>query len=291
MWVLNSLAAAQKRGTKLVWDANNTMPHEPVFRELTDKFMMRFAAMSDLFVSCNASLGDEFIAKFPVLISKKRRLLGNRNYVGVYAHETESSENARRLLGLPTDEPIALAFGSARHYKNLPGMIDTFARYRQRTNRACTLLVAGGVTDSALEREIRQAGERDPRGIRLDLHFVPESDVALYFRAASLALIGTVQAVKSSVAGLALSLGTPVWVPRRGAAIDDADEIDEPMLNTYDGGITEAIIHRALDMSENVRHHIPPALRDGRIGESWSAYAQRMLDEYRSVLSSRNDGR
>jgi hypothetical protein len=285
--VLSALAAARARGAKLVWDANNTRPHEPLCAEVTGEFLRRFSQMCDLFIANNGSLADEFISEYPALMHVRRRHLGNLNYAGAYPDEEIDRGDARKRLGLPADAAIALAFGAVRRYKNLPILMETFRRFSITAPGTVHLVVAGNVADDDLRHEIEQVSALAPKCFTVDLRTIPDELVAVYFRASDLALISTSQAVKSSVAALAMTLGTPVWMPRRGAAINYAHEVGPPALNLYDGGITEGVLRDAFRTLPAQAQPTPPALTDGRLGESWRTYAERVLAAYRALFERR----
>ncbi|MFG3294189.1 hypothetical protein ACGF3G_35990 [Streptomyces sp. NPDC048179] len=282
--VLSALTSARRRGAKIVWDANNVRPHEPVCSEVTAKFFRDFSQICDLLLVSNGSLADEFIDEYPALISVRRVHLGNLNYAGAYPSEGIDRATARARLGLPPNKRIALAFGVVRRYKNLPILMTTFRRFSLTTNDEVHLVVAGKATDVQLRREIEEVAALAPDLFTLDLRSIPEELVAVYFRAADVVLIATSQSVKSGVAGLAMTIGTPVWLPRRGAAIDYADEVGRPALNLYEGGMTEGIMRKALSQGAIEALPTPTALLDGRLGESWRSYAVRVFAVYRSLF-------
>ncbi|MEV5886683.1 hypothetical protein AB0L74_29015 [Streptomyces sp. NPDC052020] len=282
--VLSALTSARRRGTRLVWDANNVRPHEPICGEVTASFLRDFSQICDLLLVSNGSLADEFIDEYPALISTRRVHLGNMNYVGAYPSEGIDRRSARARLGLPPDKRIALAFGVVRRYKNLPSLMTTFRRFSLATSEKVHLVVAGNVTDIALRREIEEVAALAPDLFTLDLRSIPDELVAVYFRAADVVLIATSQSVKSGVSGLAMTLGTPVWMPRRGAAIDYADEVGRPALNLYEGGMTEGIMREAFSLVSPEPLPTPTALLDGRLGEPWRSYATRVLAAYRSLF-------
>lgn len=282
--VLHSLSKARRKGTVLVWDANNTRPHEPHNRTITKTFLNRFSQICDLLLVSNGSLADAFITEFPALMETRRVYLGNINYCHAYADENIGKAQARALLGLNLDSRICLSFGAARRYKNLPTLISTFRRFSATTTQNVHLVIAGNTTEVRLRREIEHAAAGAPANITLDLRPIPDRLVAPYFRAADVTVVATSQSVKSSVTGLSMSLGTPVWTPRRGAADDYSDEVGGPMLNLYEGGLTEGVLREAFRTAPIHILPTPTALLDGRLGEPWLSYASRVLDAYRSVI-------
>lgn len=285
--VLRALASARARGTKLVWDANNTRPHESSCSEVTGDFLRDFSQMCDLFLANNGSLAEEFIAEYPALMGAQRRHLGNLNYSEVYPNEEISRSDARKRLGLPPGAVIALAFGAVRRYKNLPLLMETFRRFSDASMDVVHLVVAGNATDDQLRREIEGIAALAPNRFTVNLQSIQDELVAPYFRASDVVLIGTSQSVKSSVAALSMTLGTPVWMPRRGAAIDYADEVGPPLLNLYEGGLTEGVLRAAFQALPSPAQPTPPALRDGRLGESWKSYAERVLAAYLALFERR----
>lgn len=279
---LAALTKAQTSGTIILWDANNTKPHEPDKTGATDSFLKTFSEMCDVLVASNGALENEFIAEYPALMSAQRVHLGNINYTGAYACESITKTHARRALGLPERKRTALAFGAVRRYKNLPSIMETYLQFSRSETETVHLVIAGGASDNLLCTELNRIASAAPERFTLTLESVPDSLVASYFRAADFTLIGTSQAVKSSVAAVSLSLGTPVWMPNRGAAIDYADEIAPPMLNLYAGGLTRHIMELAFSATTVDEQYPPAALVNGRLGMPWNEYAKAMYHLYSS---------
>jgi glycosyltransferase involved in cell wall biosynthesis len=117
---------------------------------------------------------------------------------------------ARRMLELPADAKIILAFGAIRPYKGIHDLIEMLPAVRRR--HANALLVVAGPLLIGAEEEYRaaiaRAGMQD--AVAFWPHYVPHADVAVLFHAADVAVFNYHDITDSGALRVACSLGTPV---------------------------------------------------------------------------------
>lgn len=120
------------------------------------------------------------------------------------------ARTARARLGLPAEGPILLFFGQIKEAKGLDLLLAALPRVAE-THPAVRLVVAGKVWKDDLgryEAQIREAGIADRVDLRI--RYVPDAEVADYYRAADLAVLPYRRIYQSGVLLMALSYGTPV---------------------------------------------------------------------------------
>jgi D-inositol-3-phosphate glycosyltransferase len=133
-----------------------------------------------------------------------------------------TSAQARQRLGLGDTEKVILFFGRVRPYKGLEYLIDAFGLLPG--GQDYRLIIAGqadtkGPYWTSLARRIRN--DRENRGVLLNLDFIPDSDVEIYFKAADVLVLPYRSIYQSGILFLALSFGLPVIVSDVGSLKDE----------------------------------------------------------------------
>ncbi|MBB3605189.1 glycosyltransferase involved in cell wall biosynthesis [Mycolicibacterium sp. BK556] len=125
---------------------------------------------------------------------------------GIYASATMPSPAATG--------PQALCFGTVTAYKGIDTLFKAWPAVRAQLPDA-ELMVAGALgpdmDESALRAEVAQLS-----GVRLELGYIPVSDVASYFAPARCVVLPYKRSSQSGVAHLAYTLGRPVVATRVG---------------------------------------------------------------------------
>ncbi len=120
----------------------------------------------------------------------------------------ESRDEARRRLGWPTDRPIVLVLRRLVRRMGLEDLIDAVALARARVPEL--LLLVGGSGRLADELQARVTTQGLAQNVRF-LGRVPEADLALAYRAATLTAVPTVALEGFGlVVAESLAAGTPV---------------------------------------------------------------------------------
>jgi glycosyltransferase involved in cell wall biosynthesis len=132
-------------------------------------------------------------------------------------------EDARALLGLPPDVPVALFFGFVRPYKGLQLLLAAWPRVL-RSLPDSRLLIVGEFWEpvDAFWNRVRGLGIAD--SVVLVDRYVADEELGGYFGAADVVAMPYLSATGSAVAPLALRFG-------------------RPMVATAVGGIPEAVEH------------------------------------------------
>lgn len=135
-----------------------------------------------------------------------------------------SRAEARQKLGLPADSNVVLFFGLVRKYKGLQYLIEAMELLPASLN--CRLLIAGEFyDDKAPYVESISARGLDDRVEVVD-QYIPNEQVAMYFRAANVVALPYVSATQSGIVQIAFGLETPVITTNVGGlpeAVDDGE--------------------------------------------------------------------
>jgi beta-1,4-mannosyltransferase len=273
--LLTELSVARMRGAKIVWHANNVVPHESDRLGVVDAFMHAFARLVDQLIACTQTVMEDFVRHYPVLRSADQQVIQLGHYRDFYPDQRLSQAEARGVLGLPPDVKIALSFGMVRSYKNHLPLVRCF-REMAATRRDVLLLIAGKPMPESLGERLRYES-RQLDNIRLDLRFIPDDEVQLYQRAASVSVVSTSLATTSGSAMVALSFDRPVVLPHRAEYLEWRECLGDRWVHTYEGGIRPSVLERAFQMEQPDGR---PALEEHH---DWPSASRRLLDVLREL--------
>jgi glycosyltransferase involved in cell wall biosynthesis len=138
------------------------------------------------------------------------RVIRHGDY-GFFASESvPGRQEARRLLDLPENARVLLAFGAIRPYKGILELIGALPRIRIRQPDVHLVIVGPLLvgTEGEYRAAIRKAGVEAAVAFRPQ--YVPHERVAPYFAAADVAVYNYRDVTDSGSLRIACSLGTPV---------------------------------------------------------------------------------
>ncbi|MDQ2997480.1 MAG: glycosyltransferase family 4 protein [Chloroflexota bacterium] len=205
------LALLRMRGVRLVWTAHNLEPHElyhPIWGFLVYRLVARW---SSTIIAHSRAARDLLEARYGALPDCQVIPIGN--YIGLYGPQAERAAS-RAALGLPSDGPVLLNLGALRPYKNIEGLIDTFAALPEPTRG--TLLIAGVAKSAAYAEQLRRHAAGVP-GVRLHTLFIADTELRTYLAAADLVVLPYRKMLTSALLLCALSYERPVVAPAFGA--------------------------------------------------------------------------
>ena len=130
---------------------------------------------------------------------------------------------ARQELGLDSEAPVALYFGFVRAYKGLVHLLDAMPEAVARVPRL-HLLVVGEFWDdrSAYEEIVRRHHLQD--SVTIIDRYVPNEEVASYFKCADLVVLPYVTATGSGIVQVAYGFGKPVLTTTVGSLPEVVDD-------------------------------------------------------------------
>ena len=250
----------KNRHTAIICIADNIIPHE---KRIGDKPFTKY-----FLKSCDA-----FIAMSEKVLSDLRLFEKDKpaKYVQHPLYDNFGSivpkEEARKHLGLPGNENIALFFGFIRSYKGLDLLLEAMHLLQQPRLK---LLIAGEFYEDAKPYHalIEKYGLKDRLILRTE--FIPDSEVRYYLSAAEVVIQPYRNATQSGVTPLAYHFekpmivtnvgGLPVLVPDQKVGL-----VVEPDPRAIANGIT-----RFYQLGEN---YFIPHLRVEKQKYSWANMA------------------
>jgi len=155
---------------------------------------------------------------------------------------------ARSRLGIDHAGPVVLFFGCVRSYKGLGDLVDAVPAL-SRAVPDVLVVVAGEFYDprARYERRIEELGIRDR--VHIEGRYIPNAEVGLWLRAASVVALPYRQATGSGVLPLARAAGVPVVSTRVGdlpdALVEGRDGLLVPPRDpaALAGAIARLIVH------------------------------------------------
>lgn len=137
-----------------------------------------------------------------------------------------TAEDARRKLGLQSDEKAILYFGAIKQYKGLEYLVKAFLQIAAQGDYR--LIIAGERKKGCEEywRSIQQAIELDPSGGKVlqKIGFIPDAEMETYFKAADVVVLPYTNIFQSGILFLAYNFGLPVIAADVGSLADDIVE-------------------------------------------------------------------
>jgi glycosyltransferase involved in cell wall biosynthesis len=223
-------------GIRIVWTAHNLLEHErrqPGLELWCGRLSVRL--YDRVVAHCEAAKATLARAyRMPEKAQNKFVVVPHGHFIGAYPDHLDREE-ARRRLGLGTDERVFLHFGQLRPYKGLTQLLECF---RGLAAPAARLVIAGKPWDGATESMVRAHRREDGR-ITAHLRFIPDAEVQVYMRAADAVVLPYADVLTSGSAMLAMSFARTVLMPRCGCAQEMLGE-DGGLL--YDAGRKDGLM-------------------------------------------------
>jgi glycosyltransferase involved in cell wall biosynthesis len=176
---------------------------------------------------------------------------------------------SRAALGLPDHRRVALFVGLIRPYKGVDLLVEAAAELPPDSD--WLVVIAGepwGGLGDRLRRQVESLGLGDR--VRLDLRWIPESELSGLLAAADLAVLPYRRGSQSAVAPMALAHGTPVLTTAVGG-------VPEIVRNDVNGVVVEpgspAALAAALQALDRDRLRVlARGARDTASDDTWAAY-------------------
>jgi GT2 family glycosyltransferase/glycosyltransferase involved in cell wall biosynthesis len=287
------LRIARLRGTKVVWTVHNISSHEsrstPRIRAWYTRLLLRNVD-GILSLTTDGITAARFA--YPELQYLPAFVTPHGHYRDSYDFSA-SQADARRALGIrplsSLDATLFLSVGQIRAYKNVPHLVDVFARRAVRVPAGGAsaesprevLAIAGKPADVALRAAIT-ASASGSGSVVLDLTFLPDQRLATWLRAADVVVLPYSKIQNSGSAILALSADRPVVVPAIGAMTELQQQVGGNWVYTFDGELTAEVLDDVSDWLHSTERGTSPDLS----ALEWPEIASETLAAYRAVLNA-----
>ena len=182
---------------------------------------------------------------------------------------------AQYPMSQPTAGKIGF-FGRIRRYKNAAGLVSAF---RQTTDPALTLGVAGVPSSDALTQELVAMAGADPR-IHLDFGFLDDAALVRHVSSSELIVLPYPEMHNSGSAFAALSMDRPVLVPENEVNTDLAKEVGDGWVFCYEGELSG----RHLEDTLVALRRLPSGSRPNLTRREWPLIARQHVEAYLAAL-------
>lgn len=202
------------KNKRVITLAHNAIPHDAnaIQKQLARRFFkacdahitLSSAVTHDLLKLCPSIHRDQVIELFhPVYPSEKSVL---------------TREAACHKLQLDPHKKVLLYFGLIRPYKGIEVLVEAMEKLGDDYQ-----LIIAGEPYYAIDELIRASARQGDR-IKWHTHFIPDAEVADYFKAADALVLPYRNATQSGVTALAIYHGTPALVSNVGGLSEYVDE-------------------------------------------------------------------
>jgi beta-1,4-mannosyltransferase len=264
------------RRKKIAWTMHNVEAHEESGRLLPWLFRTLLFWATDGVIALSKISYQTMVDRYPVLRRKPFLMSWIGDYRTLYPN-LPTKDDAKQHVGIAPDQFVIGFFGVIRAYKNVPQLIRLF---KQLTDKRLKLLIIGRCLDEALQQELNELAEDDPR-IELQTSFLDESEVPWIVRAVDLMVLPFQRLLNSSSAILALSLDVPLLVPAIGSLIEIEQEAGSEWVRTYQNGLTAEVLADAILWAT-----APRLTRAPLESYSWEACGRETSEFYRSIVNA-----
>jgi glycosyltransferase involved in cell wall biosynthesis len=258
----------QKIGTKTICIADNVIPHERRFGDLS---LLRYLLKRvDGFIILSKIVEQQLLSLKP---NVKCVLIPHP----IYEHfgNPIDIEKARKQLDLPLDKKIILFFGFIRDYKGL----DILLRSMKHLNNEYLLLVAGEVYGSFEKYQVTIEELRIEDKIKLCIEYINDQDVASFFSAADVCVLPYRSATQSGIVQIAYNFNLPVICTNVGG-------LSEMVSDGVTGFVLDS--QKPEDVAGKINHYFENNLKSKfsqninqtKMVYSWQNFAGKLISFY-----------
>jgi len=232
------LAAAKRKGIKLVWTVHNLGEHERRYPFFEKSFHMIFSRFVDLMIAHSQFAKEKVVSTYHLGHNvEKVHVVPHGHYIDNYPNNI-SREEARASLEISLSKKVFLFCGSIRSYKGLPELISAFKNISSGNE---FLILAGRPLNEQIKTEIRRLveGQED---ILFSPDFTPDQRIQVYMNASDAVIFPFRDVFTSGSILLAMSFAKAIVVPNLESLNDIIDSGGAvPFDQLDDGGLANAL--------------------------------------------------
>ena len=213
---LTGLIIARLRGAKLIWTTHNSSAHEKRNEFARRVYMHGFTKVCDGIISLSDENRNAICMRYSWLANLPGLVTAHGLYDDHYPRTDLTPEQCRNILSLPPRKRVLLALGNLRVYKGYSPLIEAFRKLPESVRNRWTLVIVGKSGPDRHGARLTEKSRAIPEVIVRDT-FVPEEDISVYMKAASLVALPYRNMQNSGAAYLAMTFSRPVLAPDIGS--------------------------------------------------------------------------
>ncbi|MFJ4039187.1 hypothetical protein ACIPVB_14060 [Microbacterium sp. NPDC090007] len=132
--------------------------------------------------------------------------------------------------------------GLIRPYKRIPEIVEVFTEYE---DAEASLTIVGRPASVAIGDDLHDRSKGDDR-VSLRLDYVSDQELLSALASSDLVILNYEKFENSGIALMALSVGTPILLPRSASSEALLDEFGDALVSLFDGNLSAEDIRDAL---------------------------------------------
>jgi glycosyltransferase involved in cell wall biosynthesis len=266
-------------GSKLVYTVHNVLPHD-TGKEFAPLFRSVYQEM-DALICHSVGAKNQLVGEFS-LDPARVCVIPH----GPLPHDGKqlSSEEAKRVLGAPTDKVLVLWQGIVRPYKGLDFLLQAWRQIDATRMKACLLLAGSGSPEAlqALREQVEALGLRE--SVVLDLRYLADDELPVYFQAADIAVYPYKEVTTSGALMTAVAYSKAIVATKLPAFQEVLSEVASAQLVAYGDVEGFATALKRLIDDRDQRARVASSVARLNALNSWNAIASKTRQCYSTLL-------
>jgi glycosyltransferase involved in cell wall biosynthesis len=217
----------------------------PLYEKQANPLLGQIFAQADALVIHAEANRAELMKTFPDISPERVHLVPMILHQDQFQPFDVTQARARRALGVSEDAPVALFFGSIRHYKGIDTLRDAWRRVAERLPEA--RLIVAGAPDETLRSVLDDLAALP--GVAVSAGYIPAEDAWKYHHAADVIVYPYRHIYQSAALSSGLSAGRAVIVTDVGGLPEMVDGNGWVVPSENAGALAEAIVAALSDRS------------------------------------------
>lgn len=257
--------AKKNNRTKVVCIADNIIPHEK--RPGDVPFTKYFVKPVDAFIT----MSEKVLGDLPIFAAGKPAKFVPHPLYDNFGEKISKGE-ARKYLGIASDEKILLFFGFIRKYKGLDILFEAMKKLKGKPYK---LLVAGEFYEDRKQYDEQIASLKIEEQLILKTGFIPDSEVEYYLCAADVVVQPYRNATQSGVTPLAYHFEVPMIVTNVGGL---PSLVPDGKVGLVAEPNAESIAQKTIEYFDKGAESFLPYLVEEKKKYSWAKMAEAIFE-------------
>ena len=276
MWFLSLV---RRMGIKLIYTVHNLLPHD-TGQEFMPLFRRVYAKMDGL-ICHTEEAKRKLVSEFSIDPEQIWVIPHGPLFHDAKCHSTKESKAA---LSLRPDETVVLCQGIIRPYKGLDFLLQSWHKVQSKNLNARLVIAGTGEPDllEAIKKRVHRLGLQE--SVRLDLRFIPDEQLVMYYEAADVVVYPYREVTASGALMTAVAFGKSIVATNLPAFRQVLRDKETALLVDYDDAEALAGFLTLLIGNPKERERLAANLASSDDFDSWSSIARRTRQCYASLL-------